>query len=68
MKVSEILTDFSIWMSNDERRVLEQLSVSRPLDSFAEYDQFIIEALIRKSLVIKIGDKFPKVIANEPKI
>ncbi|NDG30354.1 hypothetical protein EB118_09815 [bacterium] len=68
MKVNEILTDFQIWTSKEERRVLEQLRVSRPLNSFPEHDQFIIEQLIRKSLVIKIGERFPNVIANEPKL
>jgi hypothetical protein len=35
------------------------------LDSFDERERFIIEGMIRKSLVIKIGDRNPKVIANE---
>ena len=45
--------------------MLEKLNYPRALSSFSEHEQFIIEGMIRKSLVIKIGDKDPKVIANE---
>ncbi len=68
MKVNEIISDFEIFVSNEERRVLENLTQVRPLSSFNERDQFTIEGLIRKSLVIKIGEQNPKVIANDPKI
>ncbi len=68
MKVNEIISNFEIFVSNEERRVLENLTQVRPLSSFNERDQFTIEGLIRKSLVIKIGEQNPKVIANDPKI
>ena len=48
-----------------ELKILEKLKDARPLASFSERDQFTIEGLIRKSLVIKIGDHNPRVIANE---
>ena len=65
MKLKDILGEFEIYTSNEEDRVLEQLSYIRPLSSFDERDQFTIEGLIRKSLVIKIGETNPKVIAND---
>ena len=65
MKVKEILGQFDIYMSNDEKKLIKELRHSRPLNSFSEHDQFTIESLIRKSLVIKIGDTNPRVIANE---
>ena len=65
MKVNEILGQFDIYMSNDEKKLIKELRHSRPLNSFNEHDQFTIESLIRKSLVIKIGDTNPRVIANE---
>jgi hypothetical protein len=65
MKVNEILRQFDIYMSNDEKKLIKELKNSRPLNSFSEHDQFTIESLIRKSLVIKIGDTNPRVIANE---
>ena len=65
MKINELIKDFEVYTSNDEKRMLEQLSYVRPLSSFSERDQFTIESLIRKSLVIKVGDINPRVIANE---
>ena len=65
MKINELIKDFEVYTSNDEKRMLEQLTYVRPLSSFSERDQFTIESLIRKSLVIKVGDITPRVIANE---
>jgi hypothetical protein len=65
MKISELVKEFEIYTSNDEKKMLEQLTYPRHLTSFSERDQFTIEGLIRKSLVIKIGDINPRVIANE---
>jgi hypothetical protein len=65
MKINELVKDFKVYTSNEEKRMLEQLTQVRSLLSFSERDQFTIESLIRKSLVIKIGDINPRVIANE---
>ncbi len=65
MKINEIIKTFEIYTSNEEQRLLNELTYVRPLSSFNERDQFTIEGLIRKSLVIKIGDRNPKVIAND---
>lgn len=65
MKINELIKDFEVYTSNEEKRVLEHLTTPRHLNSFSERDQFTIESLIRKSLVIKIGDINPRVIANE---
>ena len=65
MKINELIKDFEVYTSNEEKRVLEQLTHVRQLSSFSERDQFTIESLIRKSLVIKVGDINPRVIANE---
>lgn len=68
MKVNDILGDFGIWTTIEEEQVLQKLTFARPLNSFPEREQFTIEGLIRKSLVIKIGTEHPKVIRNEPKL
>ncbi len=65
MKINEILTGFSIYTTREEDAMLKRLGSVAYLNSFDEREQFIIEGLIRKSLVIKIGDNNPKVIANE---
>lgn len=65
MKINELVGEFSVFTTIEEDRVLKELTYARALDSFSERDQFTIEGLIRKSLVIKIGDRNPRVIANE---
>ena len=65
MKINELLNGFTIFTSREEELVLEKLHAMSYLSSFNERDRFIIEGLIRKSLVIKIGDHNPRVIANE---
>jgi hypothetical protein len=65
MKINELLNEFTIYTSLEEQKLLDTLSEVHLLNSFSEREQFIIEGMIRKSLVIKIGDKNPKVVANE---
>lgn len=65
MKINEILKQFEIFITNEERELLKKMSHARLLSSYSERDRFIIEGMIRKSLVIKIGDKDPRVVANE---
>ena len=65
MKINELIDSFNIYTSNEEKEVLEKLQSPQLLSAFSEHEQFVIESLIRKSLVIKIGHSNPKVIANE---
>lgn len=65
MKINELVGDFKIWTNNEEKELLSKLGSAAYLESFNEHDRFIIEGMIRKSLVIKIGDTNPRVIANE---
>ena len=65
MKINELINSFEIYVSNEERKLLERLDSARSLMSFTEREIFTIEGLIRKSLVIKIGYDNPYVIANE---
>jgi len=65
MKLNELVKTFDIYTTNEEQKMLEMLTYARPLVSFSEHEQFTIEGLIRKSLVIKIGETNPRVIANE---
>lgn len=65
MKINELVGDFNIYTTNEEASLLKKLVSPAYLSSFNERDRFIIEGMIRKSLVIKIGDHNPKVIANE---
>tara|TARA_B000000557_G_C20654311_1_gene391884 strand:- start:255 stop:470 length:216 start_codon:yes stop_codon:yes gene_type:complete len=66
MKLNELIKQFTIAMNNEEAKLLKSLKGVIPLESFDEREQFILEGLIRKSLVSKVynnGDIL--VVANE---
>lgn len=65
MKINELIEDFEIWTTNEEKSLLEKLKHPVKLSSLNEQDQFKVQAMIRKSLVIKIGMNDPTIVANE---
>lgn len=65
MRINELIGSFGIWTTNEELALLKRLKKPVPLHTLSEQDQFKIEALIRKSLVTKIGQTNPRVVANE---
>lgn len=65
MKINELISDFAIWTTNDESKLLEKLQRPVKLSALSEQDQFKVQAMIRKSLVTKVGMKDPTVVANE---
>lgn len=54
MKLNELIKDFKIFMTNEEKVELEKLTAPTPLSSLTERQQVIMNNLIRKSLVSKI--------------
>jgi hypothetical protein len=54
MKINELISDFEIYVSNEESALLSRMQSTQPIESFTEREQFIIENLIRKSLISKI--------------
>jgi len=54
VKLNELITEFTIAVSNEEQNMLDNMSGVTPIDSFDERERFIIENLIRKSLVSKV--------------
>lgn len=69
MKINDILENFSINISNEEKSLLQRLNGPRPIEDFTEREQFILENLIRKSLVTKISDgRSYRVEVNKRKI
>ena len=54
MKLNELITEFDIYMTNEERALYEQLDKIVPLMTFNERERVIVNNLIRKSLVSKI--------------
>jgi hypothetical protein len=65
MKINELLGKFGIWTTIEEEQLLAKLQRPIKLKSLDEHDQFKVQALIRKSLVTKIGHNDPTVVANE---
>ncbi len=65
MRINELISAFEIWTTNEEKALLEKLKTPVLLANLSEQEQFRIQGLIRKSLVTKIGDSNPKVVANE---
>jgi hypothetical protein len=57
MKVNEFVRHIKVWMNQEERSLLENITEPRVLTSFDEREQSIIESLIRKSLLIKVQGK-----------
>lgn len=65
MKINELIGNFKIWTTNEESELLEKLQTPVKLASLTEQEQFRIQAMIRKSLVTKVGMTDPTVVANE---
>lgn len=65
MKINELIKSFEIYVTNEEKEILKKLDSAKSFLSFSERERFIIEGLVRKSLVIKVGHDNPYVIANE---
>ena len=53
MKINELLNNFEIFTTNEEYKLLAKLDIETPLQSFPERQRFVIENLIKKSLVSK---------------
>jgi hypothetical protein len=65
MKINELIDSFEIWTTNEELEILKKLKNPMPLSSLSEHDQFKVQAMIRKSLITKVGYRDPIVVVNE---
>lgn len=65
MKISELTSGFGIYTSNEEGKLLQKLGDPSYLNSYGERERVVIENMIRKGLVIKIGSTNPVVVKNE---
>jgi hypothetical protein len=62
---NQLIDSFEIWTTLEEAEILKKLTKPVKLYTLSEHDQFKIEAMIRKSLVTKIGMEDPTVVVNE---
>jgi hypothetical protein len=60
-----LLSHFEVWTTNEEAQLLKRLKDPVKLNRLSEHEQFTIAAMIRKSLVTKVGHNDPSVVANE---
>jgi len=65
MNINELISGFEIYTTNEEREVLNRLTRPIKLTALNERERVIVENMIRKSLVIKIGHTDPSVVKNE---
>lgn len=63
--IQPLISGCETWVTNEEREILKKLKTPKRLASLSEHEQFRIQAMIRKDLVTKSGDKNPTVVANE---
>lgn len=54
MKINELISTFSIFTSKEESELLERITQPAMMRTYTEREQFIINNLIRKSLVSKV--------------
>jgi len=54
MKLNELIKSFDIFVTNEEKEVLNKMEGMRPMEAYTERERFVIESLIRKSLVSKV--------------
>jgi RNA-binding protein YhbY len=68
MKLNELIEDFTIYTTNEEKEILSKIDDIMSLDTFTEREQAIIDNLVRKSLVSKVQQRGSTlVMANELK-
>ena len=65
MKINELISNFEIFITNEEKQLLGKLSGPVKLANLTDREQCIAETMIRNSLLKKIGFDNPYVLVNE---
>lgn len=69
MKLNELISDFEIFTTNEEAELLKRITHIRPMEAYNEREQFVIENLIKKSLVSKVKrQNIYMVVKNEQEV
>lgn len=55
MKLNELIKSFEIFTTAEEKKLLEFIDRPLPVEAFDERSQFILNNLIRKSLLSKVS-------------
>lgn len=54
MKLNELISDFFIHLTNEERHLLEKFQGVMQHSQFTDREQYILENMVRKSIISKI--------------
>lgn len=65
MKLNDLITSFDIALTNEEKILLDKLKTPEYIKNFQEREQFVLENLIRKSLVSKVYYKGEVVVVPD---
>ncbi len=65
MKLNELIKSFDIAVTNEEKILLDKLKKPEYIKNFQEREQFVLENLIRKSLVSKVYYKGEVVVVPD---
>lgn len=57
MKIKNLIPDFDIILTNEEKGVLGKMSGIMVPEQFTEREKFVIENMIRKSVVTRVRHK-----------
>jgi hypothetical protein len=52
--MGDLLKSFTIAVTNEEQKLLDKIDSLKEVSAFSERERFILESLIRKSLVTKV--------------
>jgi hypothetical protein len=63
MRINELISDFRVYVTNEEKKILDKINRPCYIESFDEREQFVIENLIKKSLLVKSSSKGSVVVA-----
>ena len=57
MKINELISQFEIYATNEEKELLEKIDKPSLFDSFNERERLIIDNLVKKSLLSRLSHK-----------
>jgi|TARA_R110000772_G_scaffold23652_1_gene63168 hypothetical protein len=53
MKLNELITDFTIFITNEEQQFLDKFANGCYTDTLTERDQILVDNLVRKSILTR---------------
>lgn len=54
MKISNLIKEFEIFTSAEEKQILDKIHSPCYINTFTDREQYVIESLIKKSLLSKV--------------